>query len=175
MTKYQLAKLVELAGRISTRKRVQKTLYLLQAAGFDLGITFRLHHYGPYSAEVAALLDEMSQQDGGVLREQRNANLAGWQSEYTLSEEGQRILVEFESTPRGKAALLQFEEYTPQIRRLLNVDDLWELELGATIACFHDKEEDWGKAVQGACKFKNVPPDAPKTAQALLLAQELVR
>ena len=172
MTKYQLAKLVALAGEMRTRKRVQKIVYLLQAAGLDFRAAFRLHHFGPYSAEVASLLDGMSRQ--GILEERRYANVAGWQSEYRLSREATVSLSEFEKTPKGRAAATQFEQFQAPVRRLLDVSDLWELELGATIAYFHEKHGDWEKAVQEACKFKNVRADAAKTQESLALAQELV-
>ncbi len=171
MSKYHLAKLIEMAGSIKTRKRVQKVVYLLQVAGLDLGVNFRLHHFGPYSADVASLLDDMSSQ--GILLENRHANMAGWQSEYGLSDQAKQTLREFDETARGQELARKLTPFEPQIRRLLAVDDLWELELGATIAYFYEKERDWGKAVEDACKFKSVPTDVPKTLQALALAQEL--
>ena len=49
MTTYQLAKLVLAMDGIHSRKRVQKTVHLLQAAGCDFDLDdFRLHFYGPY-------------------------------------------------------------------------------------------------------------------------------
>jgi len=171
MNKYQLAKLIAIAGKVHTRKRVQKIVFLLQAAGLDLGVSFRLHHFGPYSTEVASLLDEMSRQ--GILREERYANVVGWQSEYSLSDDAKRSLVEFEETSKGGALADQFKRHEGQLQRLLGVTDLWELELGATIAYFQKKHGDWNKAVQEACKFKNVSADATKTEQAFALAREL--
>jgi uncharacterized protein YwgA len=172
MNRYQLAKLIAIAGKVHARKRVQKIVFLLQAAGLDFGATFRLHHFGPYSTEVASLLDEMSRQ--GILEEERYANVVGWQSEYSLTDDAKRSLAEFEETPKGRASAAQFREHERQLCRLLDVADLWELELGATIAYFRKKHGDWRKAVDEACKFKNVRPDAAKTEQALALARELV-
>lgn len=50
-----LRKLVEVAGELEGRVRVQKTLYLLQCLGATevSGVPFRYHHYGPYSELVA--------------------------------------------------------------------------------------------------------------------------
>ena len=172
MNKYQLVKVIAIAEKVHTRKRVQKVVFLLQAAGLDFGATFRLHHFGPYSAEVASSLDEMSRL--GVLEEQRYANVVGWQSEYSLSTDAKRSLVEFEETEKGRASAAQVDKFKRQLHRLLDVADLWELELGSTIAYFHRKYSDWEKAVQEACRFKNVRSDIPKTQQALALARELV-
>lgn len=59
MTRYQLAKLVEWAGELRSRKRLQKVVYLLQAAGAPIEAEFTLHHYGPYSFDVAQLLPRL--------------------------------------------------------------------------------------------------------------------
>ena len=59
MNRYQLAKLVEWAGCLHTRKRLQKLVYMLQSAGCPLEAEFTLHHYGPYSQEIAGLSDAM--------------------------------------------------------------------------------------------------------------------
>ena len=67
MNRYQLAKIVDWAGTLETRKRMQKVVYLLQVAGCPLGADYTLHHYGPYSQEVARLTDEMVQT--GILTE----------------------------------------------------------------------------------------------------------
>ena len=171
MSKYYLAKLIEMAGTMKTRKRVQKVVYLLQVAGLDLGLNFRLHNFGPYSAEVASLLDDMSSE--GILLENRHVNMAGWQSEYGLSDQAKQTLREFDQTARGQELAGELARFEPQIRRLLAVGELWELELGATIAYVYEKEGSWDKAVEAACKFKSVPTDVPKTLQALALAKEL--
>ena len=60
MTRYQLAKLVEWAGTLNSRKRLQKVVFMLQAAGCPLQAEFYLNHYGTYSLEdVTRLTDEM--------------------------------------------------------------------------------------------------------------------
>lgn len=59
MTRYQLAKLVQWAGTLHTRKRLQKVIYMLQSVGCPLEAEFYLHHYGTYSEDVARVADEM--------------------------------------------------------------------------------------------------------------------
>jgi uncharacterized protein YwgA len=39
-------------GRLTSRVRFQKTVYLLQELGFKSGFDFEYHHYGPYSREL---------------------------------------------------------------------------------------------------------------------------
>lgn len=50
-----VAELIALnGGRLVGRTRLQKSVYLLQASGINLGFDFDYHHYGPYSEELAS-------------------------------------------------------------------------------------------------------------------------
>ena len=82
MNRYQLAKIVDWAGTLETRKRMQKVVYLLQVAGCPLGADYTLHHYGPYSHDVARLTDEMVQ--ASLLVEKTTSNAVGQQYSYSL-------------------------------------------------------------------------------------------
>jgi len=42
------------------RTHVQKWVYFLKRLGYDLGYRFVMHHYGPYSFELASDLDVMA-------------------------------------------------------------------------------------------------------------------
>ncbi len=84
MTKYQLARLIAWAGALDTRKRAQKIVYLLQAAGCPLDAEYRLHYYGPYSQDVAQLVDELVAQ--GMLEESCTQTGGGRRFSYALSE-----------------------------------------------------------------------------------------
>lgn len=46
MTRYQLAKLISWAGTLHSRKKMQKVVFMLQAAGCPLDAEFYLHLYG---------------------------------------------------------------------------------------------------------------------------------
>ena len=48
VTRYQLAKLVQWAGTLRTRKRLQKTVYLMKRGGAPFEDAFCLHRYGPH-------------------------------------------------------------------------------------------------------------------------------
>src|SRR5438876_8802937 len=84
MTRYQLAKLVEWAGILNSRKRLQKVVFLLQASGCPIEAEYFLHHYGPYSQEVARMSDEMVQV--GLLEESSQPNPVGVQYAYKLTK-----------------------------------------------------------------------------------------
>ena len=71
MNRYQLAKIVQWAGTLRSRKRMQKMIFLLQAAGCPLDADYDLHHYGPYSQDVARLTDEMVRRSFSVRQRRR--------------------------------------------------------------------------------------------------------
>lgn len=172
MTKYQLAKLVEWAGKLKTRKRLQKVVYLLQAAGCDFGADFRLHYYGPYSEEVATVTDDLVRRN--LLSEQPQGNVAGTQYEYALTDLAKEQLVEAESKFAGRRAAEQLAPFEDLGRRLLR-KDLKELEIAATIAYFKRKEGTWPKAIENACRFKSLASDAPVVRTATELAKEVLK
>ena len=50
MTRYQLAKIVDWAGTLDTRKRMQKVVYLLSGGRLSTGYRIYPHHYRPLFA-----------------------------------------------------------------------------------------------------------------------------
>jgi uncharacterized protein YwgA len=57
MNDYWLAKLIASVEEVDSRKRLQKSIYLLQfLKGFPLKLDYFLHFYGPYSWELADLI-----------------------------------------------------------------------------------------------------------------------
>lgn len=170
MTRYQLTKLVALAGTLSSRKRIQKVVHLLECAGCPVGAEYRLHLYGPYAPEVASLLNDLVRQ--GVLVEVCERAAGGELYSYTLSDAGRVSLRDYEATETGKAeaaALQPFEDYA---RRLLAAE-LWELELASTVAFHWSVTGDWTQAAEQTAAFKQVPHDAPALTAACQLAQSL--
>ena len=152
MTRFQLAKLVSWASPLKTRKRLQKVVFMLQAAGCRLDTDFTLHHYGPYSEDLARLTDEMVRQ--GFLEEQEEENGRGKQYSYRLPVTIHHQLDEMEKTERGRelaAAIVPFES---QVKELLTAD-LKTLEYASTILYFRARGCDWETAVQSAIDFKH--------------------
>lgn len=53
-----IAQLIQsVGGKLVGRIRLQKTLYVLQAAGLKSGLVYQYYHYGPYCEEVANAAD----------------------------------------------------------------------------------------------------------------------
>jgi uncharacterized protein YwgA len=171
MTKYQLAKLVQWAGTLETRKRMQKVVYLLQAAGCPLDADFFLHRFGPYSQEVARLTDELVAD--GVLDETCSQNGLGHQYGYRLTEHGAALIAAFEGRPAGHTTQQALDEFAPLAKRLAE-NDLRELEVASTIAFYYQTKGNWDRARLDACNFKEINADTSFARGAQELARSVI-
>lgn len=174
MNRYQLATLVKWAETLETRKRLQKVVYLLQVGGCDLDVEYTLHHFGPYSHDVASLTDEMVQ--AVLLCEKETANpLAGSSFSYSLSESAESKLERLQKSPDHQRHLGTLDKHEQLAKRLLR-EDLKKLEFAATIAYFHAREPDrgWEHARERAAKFKAQEPDGTNMREAERLARKVV-
>ena len=171
MNRYQLAKIVDWAGTLDTRKRMQKVIYLLQVADCPLGADYTLHHYGPYSHDVARVTDEMVQ--ASLLVEKTTSNAVGQQYSYSLSESARSSLAEFEATPAGQALAAALDPVLSKSHWLLRAD-LRELEYAATIVFFRKQGHDWPLAVEKMCQFKGLTNTDPAVKRATDLAHRIV-
>jgi uncharacterized protein YwgA len=171
MTRYQLAKLVEWAGTFHSRKRMQKLVFLLQAAGCPLDADYDLHHYGPYSQDLARLTDEMVREK--LLEERIEIHPYGEQYSYTLPEASRRQIDEYEAEPRGGPPAEQLARFQALARTLYQAD-LRELEVASTIVFFRQQGHDWAVAVAKTCQFKDLPAGTPLVKQAEEQARRIV-
>jgi uncharacterized protein YwgA len=170
MKRYQLAKIVSWAETLHTRKRLQKVVFMLQAAGCPLEAGFYLHHYGPYSEEVARLTDELVRL--ALFEESATGNGQGQQYSYRLTAPTVEKLSQLESSERGQAMLAELTPYEELARRLLQAD-LRDLEVAATLLYFRRQGDDWSRAVETTCGFKGVPAGGPLLAKAEALARSV--
>ncbi|MGP0063439.1 MAG: hypothetical protein ACLQGP_07560 [Isosphaeraceae bacterium] len=173
MTRYQLGKIVGWAGTLHSRKRMQKLVFLLQAAGCPLEVDYDLHHYGPYSEDLARLTDLMV--DERLLEERMEVRPYGEQYSYRLSPESVRQIAEYEArpAPEGPGPIEPMAGFEPMARALCDIE-LKELEIAATIVFFRKQGYDWPAAVAKACQFKRLAPGAPFVAKTEELARRIV-
>lgn len=171
MERYQLAKVVDWAGTVDARKRLQKVVYILKVLRCPLDAEYILHRYGPYSEDVARLTDEMVQTD--LLVEKAKANPTGQQFSYCLSERARAGLAEFQAGARGRSLLQGLEPFESKARRLFQAD-LKELEYASTILFFREKGHEWPGAVEEMCRFKGLTKGSPMASRAEALAREVV-
>lgn len=172
MTKYQLAKLILMAGGLRTRKRIQKTVHLLQAAGCPLDAEFRMHFYGPYSQEVAGLLDEMSTE--GILTETAHTFEQGARYDYEFSGRYLPSLQQFEATLEGQRQMKELLAYEDDLRYLAS-EDVRTIELAATMVLFRQSGRNWQQALQETCDFKKESPVSPQMIRAEQIARKMLR
>lgn len=175
MTNYQLAKLIVMAGTggLRSRKRIQKTVHLLQASGCDLNVDdFRMHYYGPYSAQLAARLDRMTATK--MLSESPEVTPVGTQYTYSLSDQFRESFHAYEATLEGKRAKEDLERREPLLHMLYGARPR-VLELASTIVEFFlGAEQDWDIASTKTAEFKGEPPESPLMRDARALAQAVV-
>ena len=151
MTRYQLAKLISWAGTLRSRKRMQKVVFMLQAAGCRLDAEFYLHHYGTYSEDVARLTDEMVREQ--LLEEVSEPVLEGTKYSYRLPANVAQQLANLEKTDRGREMKEELAPFEAKAKTLL-ASDVKQLEYASTILFFHKQGDEWPEAVEKAIKFK---------------------
>jgi uncharacterized protein len=171
MTRYQLAKLISWAGTLSSRKRMQKVVCMLQAAGFPSNAEYRLHHFGPYSDDVAHLADEMTH--AGLLEEVEKTTALGNTYDYRLSDKAKAALAEFEATSVGEAEAAVLAEHHALAMRLLKADPK-DLEYAATLVYFRRRGVKWPEAIEKTCAFKKLRKNSLAIRRAEELAKEIV-
>lgn len=171
MKDYWLAKLISSVNEVDSRKRLQKAVYLLQLSGCPLRCDYILHYYGPYSFELAGLIDQLN--GARIVKEtpeQINPGVVRYRSRAT--DEGRKAIREFEDTDKGRELSSQMVPFVERFKDL-NGQDLWVLELAATVAFYHN--HDWGQARDQAAQFKEIPSGDKKLEEAVKLARRFKR
>lgn len=175
MNAYQLARLVEWADTLKTRKRLQKVVYFLQQAKCPIDAEYTLHLYGPYSADVAQRTDMMVQAQ--LLKEEEIPNsIAGRSFSYKLSDLARQQLdrIGLDSVKQQRHA--EFNRFESLARQLLEEPDLQKLEFAATIAYFRNHVADgaWQAAREAAATFKRQQPDGQVMRDAEIFARQVL-
>jgi len=162
MNRLQLATLLSWAEdqRIEGRKRLQKIVYFLQCAGCPLDCHYTLHHFGPYSCDVADTCDEMVA--AGLIEESGGPSLAAPYS-YKLPPTTRDLLTNTIDE--------RVQKYMKFGKGLIE-ENLWSLELGSTILYFYSQTNEWDCALTKACEYKHTTPELAASQAALRLAKQ---
>jgi uncharacterized protein YwgA len=171
MERYQLARIVEWVGTFRSRKRMQKLVFMLQAAGCPLDADYDLHHYGPYSQDVALLTGQMVGQR--LMEETKEAHSYGEQYSYTLSDDARRQISEYEAGPRGSDPAGEMAKFRVLAQELYHAD-LRELEVASTVVFFRKQGFDWETAIEKTRQFKNLSADTAFLERCKALASKVV-
>lgn len=172
MTRYQLGKIVSWAGVLHNRKRVQKVVHLLQAAGCPIAADYRLHYYGPYSDDVASLLNRLVQ-ERLLVEDELPRGASGRQFAYRLDESAAASLAEYERSEEGVVEADALRPYQHRIKELLDCE-LGRLEYASTIVFIRQTGLKWDAAVAEACAFKHVASNIPAMIEAERLARSII-
>ena len=167
MKDYWLAKLISSVTEVDSRKRLQKSIYLLQRAGCPLHLNYILHYYGPYSFELAGLIDQLK---GADIIDESAAQTGFGNIRYTskISKKGKRVLENFQKSKTGTVVYGQIKPFIPRFQDL-NKEDLWPLELAATITYFY--EGNWAEAQKQTVIFKKLARNDNNLKKAFALAK----
>jgi uncharacterized protein YwgA len=171
VTNYQLVKIIEVAGGVRSRKKLQKVIHLLRAGGCPLDVSFRLHYYGPYSSALAEQLDRLA--GTGVLEETVEETQLGKQFSYALTDKTRQQLAQYETTPAGRAAQENLTPHFDRMRQLIKTPPR-VLELASTLAEYYAHERNWDAALRETADFKAEPPNSANMNEAKQLAQGIV-
>lgn len=167
MKDYWLAKLIGSVTKVDSRKRLQKSIYLLQQrAGCPLQFSYILHYYGPYSFELAGSIDQLKGAD--IIDEsEAQTGFGGVRYRSKISKKGKSVLANFEKSETGKDVYGQIEPFISYFQGL-NEEDPWVLELAATIAYFY--EGNWAEAQKQTETFKKLSKNDNNLKKAFALA-----
>lgn len=168
MKDYWLAKLISSVSEVDSRKRLQKAIYLLQfCKGFPLKFDYLLHYYGPYSFELASLIDQLDSAE--IIKEFPETTAFGSiRYKSRITDKGNCVLKNFQKSEAGKKAYRQISAFIPLFEKL-NKKNLRVLELAATAAYYH--KATWKDAQARTATFKKIAIDNSELKNAVKLAR----
>lgn len=170
MKDYWLAKLIDSVEIVDSRKRLQKSVFLLQLAGSPLKCDYLLHYYGPYSFELASLIDQLK--GANIIQEtQEQLGTGVLRYKSVITEKGRNVLGSFEKTKTGEEAHWQIKPFVEKFKGLTEVN-LWVLELGATVGYYY--EGNWEAAKAQAAEFKKISRTDRQLSEATELAKKYI-
>lgn len=126
----KLLRLIQYAGEVTGRKKLQKILYILKKLDFPFREKYEFHFYGPYSEELSLQIEELCNLN--LLSEVREDKGGYHQYRYSLTQEGERFLSYYELQMDG------LKDLTGE----LNAQSSRFLELVSTLLFFDDLSRD---------------------------------
>ncbi|WP_027723968.1 YwgA family protein [Tuberibacillus calidus] len=123
----KLLRLIQYAGEVTGRKKLQKILYILKKLDFPFREKYEFHFYGPYSEELSLQIEELCNLN--LLSEVREDKGGYHQYRYSLTQEGERFLSYYELQMDGLKDLTgelnaQSSRFLELVSTLLFFDDL---------------------------------------------------
>jgi hypothetical protein len=161
----KVAAVVDAAGgRLVSRVRLQKAVYLLDRLGLSSGFSFEYHHYGPYSRDLDTATGDARAL--GVVQEeiQHRAGDGASYSVFTLPEHGSSKSEAFGKLGRTRAV---------ELTRKFTATHVTVLELAATVDWlwrYEGYRNDWRLEIE---RRKPMKVGSGRLDQAIALLKEL--
>ncbi|MCF6092839.1 hypothetical protein L1765_02360 [Microaerobacter geothermalis] len=140
---YQLLTFFDRVKELSGRKRLQKTIHLLEHRGLDFSFKYEYHHYGPYSFELQGLVHDLVEQ--GFLQEDK----PGDNYFYRITEKG----LLFKNAYEESQPAFSFQDYEDLIQKLSEKSSSF-LELLSTYAYLMENGYDPNVAKEKVVELK---------------------
>lgn len=134
--------------KVIGKKRIQKLVHLLQVGGASVDATYKIHHYGPYSFDVAEALEDLALSGEVIEKTEAGGVYEFVRSTFSLPEH---------STVQENSLDEDQRELLAKLDRFSTV----ELEVASTIAFFEGKglaHEDALTETKSMKKSKSIPP-----------------
>jgi len=126
----KLLGLIQHAGEIVGRKKLQKILYILKKLDYPFQEKFEFHFFGPYSEELSLQIEELCNLN--LLSEVKEEKGGYHQYRYTLTEEGEKFLNHYDINMENIDSFIE----------TLNGQNARYLELVSTLLYFDDLSRD---------------------------------
>lgn len=115
----KLLSLLNLAGEVTGRKKLQKIVYIAKKLNFPFPERYNFHFYGPYSEELTLKIEEMC--NLGFINELKEKKGGYYQYRYKLSEDGTKFLTLSDVEMKNlKAFTLDINEHNSRFLELVS-------------------------------------------------------
>lgn len=123
----KLLGLIQNAGEVIGRKKLQKILYILKKLDYPFQEKFQFHFYGPYSEELSLRIEELCNLN--LMSEVKEEKGGYHQYRYTLTKEGEQFLSHYDiDMPKVESFIDTLNEqnsrYLELVSTLLYFDNL---------------------------------------------------
>ena len=169
---YLILKAVKRCKKVEGRAKFQKIIYLLQEEGRHLELDYFFHYYGPYSQDLADILDDLTRRE--LLREDPVSVSLGVRFDYSITDKGKKfaksIVAESESPSGLKDSASSFGA---RFQKLYGYN-LRVLELAASLVYWRRRNYSRTKAIKVVGQLKKVSENSTYFRRAERLAKEVL-
>ena len=148
--------LLQVAGEVIGRKKLQKIIYILQKLEYPFTEKFQFHFYGPYSEELTLKIEELC--NLSFVSEVREDKGGYHQYRYKLTEEGESFLQNYQiDMPKIQEYIDELNgessRFLELVSTLLYFDHLPEAEVIEKVKIVKQKQNYQDEEIQNGLTF----------------------